>query len=144
MSRGKLSKMRRIPGSLTGKDNPSPTEDLARGGDQSDFLRSATSDEPVIEGMQRIVAAHPSQSPHIKQTTHFRIAHLGNSRTTMNRGTALVRLRVKPSKSGNAFAVSLARGESLPAMEKNQQGQHVAHANPGQRQQALAILLEVS
>jgi len=41
-------------------------QQLARGGNQSNFLRLSTSDEPLVEGMDRVVATQGPKRSHVQ------------------------------------------------------------------------------
>lgn len=132
-----------IPGGLTAKKNPGPRKQLMSGGNDSKFSGLTATDKAFIKNVQRVMTMNRTQCPHIEETTHLGIAHLGDGGTLAHRSATDMRLRVKTDQSRKTFGRTLTRGQGLPAIEQDDQRQDDLGTDPWQGQQTVTFALQV-
>src|SRR5215203_5107616 len=84
-----------------------------------------------------------TKSAHVKQTTNFGIAHLGDSGMPIDRATTDMSLGVKTDEGCQSLSRASAIGERLPTIEEHHQRQDDLGADARDSQQARLGLVQV-
>src|SRR5215203_888864 len=107
-----------IPGRLTTKNDPSPSQQFAGSSDNGEFAWLAAADQTLIKDMQRIATVDSTERAHIKQTPYFGITHLGDSGMAKDRTATDMGLWVKTDHGCQSFGRAFAIGERLPTIKQ--------------------------
>jgi hypothetical protein len=133
----------RIPVGLTGEERPGPGQEFTGGGDDDELFGFTAADQTFVEGVQRIMAMHGTERPHVEQTAEGGVAHFRDGRTFAHAAPTLIRLRVEADQSGEAFGRALTGGERLPAVQLDQERQDDFGSDARQGQEALGIIVQL-